>query len=290
MSTESAQYARKTQSMHRILIRLLGLILDHFRSFDKREPIECYNENTHSRVLEQVMANPFLTKASKVSTYSQVKETEVSRNASVNGVIMRSFGMFAVLVATAMFAWATHLASVFAIPAALLAWVIVWSAYHRNAVNASVAFLYAGLEGLTIGIVSSLYESVHPGIVKTAVVSTLVTAGVLFVLWRANIIRVTSIYKRRFYNLLVAYIILSLGNILYTWVSGSGGVFASKYGWLACLFGCALASASLVTDFAQIEDAVSKQLPESAEWNLSLGLMVSLLWLYLEILRLNGRK
>ena len=236
------------------------------------------------------MANPFLTKASKVSTYSEVKEPEVSRNASVNGVITRTFGMFAVLTASATFAWVAHLATLWVLPSAFLALIIVWNAYRQNTVNAGVAFIYAGLEGISIGILSSLYESIHPGIVKTAVISTLATAGVLFILWRANVIRVTSVFKRRFYNLLIAYLAVSLGNLLYMWVSGHGGLFEGKYGWLACLFGCALASASLVTDFAQIEDAVANKLPESAEWNLSLGLMVSLVWLYLEILRLLGRK
>ena len=236
------------------------------------------------------MANPFLTKASKVSTYSQVLETSVSSNASVNGVITRTFAMFVVLVASATFAWATHLSTIWVLPSGLLALVIIFAAYRQNTVNAGVAFLYAGLEGISIGIISSLYESIHPGIVKTAVISTLATAGVLFILWRTNIIHFTSVFRRRFYNLLIAYVIISIGNLLYAWVSGNGGLFEGKYGWLACLVGCALASASLVTDFAQIEDAVANKLPESAEWNLSLGLMVSLVWLYLEILRLLGRK
>ena len=100
----------------------------------------------------------------------------------------------------------------------------------------------------------------------------------------------STLFQRRLYNLIIAYALISFGNIAYSLVTGNSGLFQTKYDGIACLVGCALAAFSLISDFQMIEDGIQSRLSESAEWNLSLGLMISIVWLYLEILRLLGRK
>jgi len=250
----------------------------------------------HTLLLGRIqMPNPLLTKSTSAGSYAMPSNDTTStpatgRVASLDGVIVKTLMMFGVLLASASFAWIANLSIALALPAAIIATIIVWVSTRRGTVNPALAFIYSGLEGLAVGLISSLYESTHPGIVKSAVMGTMLTAGIMFALWKFKFIKVDSLFQRRLYNLIIAYALISFGNIAYSLVTGNGGLFQSKYGWIACLVGCTLAAFSLISDFQMIEEGIESRLPESAEWNLSLGLMISIVWLYLEILRLLGRK
>lgn len=239
------------------------------------------------------MPNPYIAKATASGAYAMSNSAGVSspaRLASLDGVITKTIITFAVLLAGAFLGWSGAVPTYTVLPIAFAAFVIVWYSYRNQSVNAYTAFIYAGLEGTAIGILSSLYEQAHPGIVNSAVISTLFTAGVMFTLWRLKIIKVDSIFRRRLYNFITAYLIVSVGNIFYAWITGNAGLFSGQYGWIASLVGCALASFSLATDFQNIEEAIDQKMPEKAEWALSLGMIISIVWLYLEILRLLGRR
>lgn len=239
------------------------------------------------------MPNPYIARTTAPGAYAMPENsgnTSPARLASLDGVIMKTIMIFAVLLAGAALGWSGAVPIYFVMPLAFAALGIVWYSYGHQSVNAYTAFLYAGLEGTVIGIISALYEQSHPGIVNAAVISTLFTAGIMFTLWRLNIIKVDSLFRRRLYNFMVAYLLVSMGNLFYSWVSGNGGLFAGQYGWIASLVGCGLASFSLAADFQNIEEAIDQKMPEKAEWALSLGMIISIIWLYLEILRLLGRR
>jgi uncharacterized YccA/Bax inhibitor family protein len=148
--------------------------------------------------------------------------------------------------------------------------------------------IYALVYGAVVGAISALYNIQTSGIVLQAVLATFATFGVMFVLYVTRIIRAT----RRFIIVVVA---------------ATGGIFVMYLvAFIASLFGadwafwneptplgigisvviCAVAALNLVIDFAFIEDATETGAPKYMEWYGAFGVTVTMIWLYLEILRL----
>ena len=110
--------------------------------------------------------------------------------------------------------------------------------------------------------------------------------------YRFGIVRVTSRSRRIFNMVIVGYLLFSLVNVvalMFGWTSGWGFGGSGGLGIAISLLGVGLAAYSLALDFDSIQSAVAAQLPERYSWLLAHGLIVSLVWLYLEILRLLAR-
>lgn len=175
----------------------------------------------------------------------------------------------------------------------LMAFKKDWSPYLSPA--------HALLQGLFVGSVSALYDyrfaTKYPGIVMQAVLLTLVVAGVMFFVYRFRIIKVTNTFKR--------VIIIATASIaifyLITWVLFLLKMPIPAFLYEGSLLGIgfsifvvALAALNLLLDFDFIEKGSEAGLPKYMEWFAATGLLVTLVWLYLEILRLlsklNSRK
>lgn len=154
-----------------------------------------------------------------------------------------------------------------------------------------LAPLYALLEGLFLGGLSAIMELKFPGIVLQAL---LLTFGILFsllFLYRARIIRVTETFKK-----IVITATLGVG-VVYL-ISFIGGFFGFEipmihsngtWGIVFSLVVVAIASMNLVMDFDFIEEGARMHAPKYMEWYSAFGLMVTLIWLYIEILRLLAK-
>jgi len=148
--------------------------------------------------------------------------------------------------------------------------------------------IYALLEGLFIGGLSSIAEAQYPGIVIQAVGLTFGTCLALLLAYKSGLIRATEGFKRGivaatggiclFY---LATLILGLFGVQVPLVYGSGPV-----GIIFSLFVVTIAALNLVLDFDFIEQGSRQGAPKYMEWYGAFGLMVTLIWLYLEILRL----
>jgi uncharacterized YccA/Bax inhibitor family protein len=151
--------------------------------------------------------------------------------------------------------------------------------------------IYAVLEGLFLGSISALFEARYPGIAITAVGLTFGTLFALLLVYRAGIIRVTDRFRlgvvaatggiALFYFLTF---ILGFFGIRFTSVFGSGLI-----GIGFSLFVVIIAALNLVLDFDFIESGVAASAPKYMEWYGGFALLVTLVWLYLEILRLLGK-
>ena len=151
--------------------------------------------------------------------------------------------------------------------------------------------LYAFLEGLFLGGISSIFEMQYPGIVIQTVTLTFGTAGGLLLAYRSGLIPVTENFKlgvvaatggiflTYFIGFILSFFGISLGLGL------NGGLF----GILFNLFVVVIASMNLVLDFDFIEEASKRNVPKYMEWYASFGLMVTLIWLYIEFLKLLAR-
>src|SRR5256886_13731522 len=151
--------------------------------------------------------------------------------------------------------------------------------------------LYALLEGLALGGVSAMFERTSPGVAIQAVGLTFGTLFVMLLAYKTGMIRATQGFKLGVIaatgGVALLYIVeMVLGGFFHIQVPAINGSGAVGIGF--SLFVVIVAALNLVLDFDMIESGVQGGAPKYMEWYGALGLMVTLLWLYLEIIRLLG--
>lgn len=156
---------------------------------------------------------------------------------------------------------------------------------------AKLAVIYAVLEGLLLGAISKLFEANYPGIAGQALLMTFGVAAAMLMLYRSGRIKVTQ-------NFRIAVMSATLGVALVYLVSFIGRFVGfevpflhenSATGILISVLIVGLAAANLALDFDFIERGVEAELPSEYEWVGAFGLVVTLVWLYIEILRLLSK-
>jgi uncharacterized YccA/Bax inhibitor family protein len=169
----------------------------------------------------------------------------------------------------------------------VIALVTVWKK-HWAMITAP---LYCGLQGIVLGAVSSVFESVYPGIVVQAVGLTFGTALSLLLAYRAGFIRATENFKLGVFAatggiglIYLASFLLGIFGVRIPYIHESGLI---GIGFSA--FVVVIAALNLVLDFDFIESGAARGVPRYMDWYAAFGLMVTLIWLYLEILRLLAK-
>lgn len=212
---------------------------------------------------------------------------------TLTGTVNKTGVLLLCAVATAAWTWnlglnspemAAPLAGMGAIGGLIVAFVTIF----KKAWSPITAPLYALLEGLVLGTVSVMMESRYPGVAFEAVLLTFGTLLALLLAYHARIIRMNDKFRMG--------IVAATGGIvvfyLLTWVLGFFGVhFTSVYGSGAVgigfsIFVVIVAALNLVLDFDLIERGAQSGAPKYMEWYGGFALLVTLIWLYFEILRL----
>lgn len=157
---------------------------------------------------------------------------------------------------------------------------------------------YAAAQGLFLGGLSMSMESVYPGIVMQAVLGTFAVFAVTLLLFRSGKVRTSPRMTKIFLIAMVGYLVFSLVNVGMM-IFGSGEIADSAWGLrtgvsimgipLGVIIGALavlLAAYSLVMDFELVKNGVDRRVPEKWGWSAAFGIMVTLIWLYVEILRI----
>lgn len=217
---------------------------------------------------------------------------------TVQGTVNKISVLFILLVASAIFTWSLFLFSggtglafllmivgiggglVFAL---LTTFMRTWSFF--------TAPIYAILEGLFIGGISALFEASYPGLVMPAVGLTFGTLFMLIVAYKSGWVRATEKFKLGVIaatgGIFVVYLVSLVLNFFHITVP-----FIYSGGPIGILFSLAvvvIAALNLVLDFDFIEKGAEYGAPKYMEWYAAFGIMVTLVWLYLEILRLLAK-
>ena len=219
------------------------------------------------------------------------------RRVTLDDVVMKTLGLFTILLVVAAISWFTVAGnSNLTIPLMLagmfggLAVGLVIA--FKKTINVPLIVLYSVLEGVVVGTISMFFEQYYHGIVATAVIATMSTFAGMFLGWKFGLIRVTNKSRRIFGMAIMGYLLFSLVNLVAV-LMGVGGGFGfggtGPIGIAISVLGVGMASYSLAIDFDSVDRAVKAQLPEKYSWLLAHGLIVTLVWLYLEILRLLAR-
>lgn len=203
-------------------------------------------------------------------------------------VVAKGGMMFAVLLVGAVIGWQVpSLAFVGLIVGLVLALVNVF----KREPSPALILAYAGFEGLFLGGISLLLENATPdaNIVPQAILGTMGVFAVSLWLYKSGRIRVTPKFQRGVLIALGGYMVFVLVNLFATWFGGADGMFGFRSGTLGIvigLFAIALAALVLILDFNFIEKGVQAGIPNKYAWTAAFGLTVTLVWLYIEMLRL----
>jgi len=217
---------------------------------------------------------------------------------TLQGSINKSFLLLVVLLAGAFWPWSQYLSSGDAAVAGtsiligLVGGLILGLIISFKATTAPyLAIPYAALEGLAVGGLSALLERRFPGIAIQAVGLTFGVLAVLLVAYSMRLIRVTQQFRAIVVGATGAIALLYLVSIVLGFFHVSVPLLnsASPLGIVVSLVICGVAALNLVLDFDLIESGVAGGAPRYMEWYAAFGLLVTLVWLYMEILRLLSK-
>ncbi|MET1016359.1 MAG: Bax inhibitor-1/YccA family protein [Leifsonia flava] len=216
---------------------------------------------------------------------------------TVEDTIVKSAISFVILLAGAAIGWMTYptLPWLWGV-AALVGFVLALVNIFKREPSAPLILAYAAAQGVFIGGISLLFESLYPGIVVQAVVATLVVVGVTLALFASGKIRASKKATKVFLIAMVGYLVFSLVNVGIMIFGGANGnpwglrgdveIAGIPLGVFLGIFVVILAAYSLVLDFDAIQQGVRNRAPRKYGWSGAFGIMVTVIWLYTEILRM----
>ncbi len=216
-----------------------------------------------------------------------------------NGTVNKTAFLLVLTLAGAMFTWSKFFASggtadlmPYVLGGAIGGLVVALVTIFKKEWSPVTAPLYAVLEGLFIGAVSAMFELRFPGIVMQAAGLTFGTLGALLLAYRSGLIKATENFKLGVVAATGGIALLYLVNIGMRLFGFEGMGFIHESSWIGIAFSgfvVVIAALNLVLDFDFIEQGVEHGAPKYMEWYAAFGLLVTLIWLYLEILRLLAK-
>lgn len=251
----------------------------------------------------QATANPYDQQFSNLEQayYGPAAGSMQTGRLTYDDVIIKTIGVLAVVIVAAVGSW-------FLMPSALVMPALVIGAIggfvlglvnvFKKEPSPGLIIAYGALEGVFLGMISGVFETMWPGIVVQAVLATFITFGVTLALFKSGKVRVTPKFKKIMMIGLISYGLFCLVNLGVMWFTDVGGAFGvrsmeiSFMGFsipLGALIGAVaviLAAMSLIMDFDQIAKGVQNGAPRKYAWSAAFGITLTLVWLYVEFLRL----
>ncbi|HEV7567263.1 MAG TPA: Bax inhibitor-1/YccA family protein [Microbacteriaceae bacterium] len=211
---------------------------------------------------------------------------------TVEDTIVKTAVGFLVLVVGGAVGW---IFPALALPAMIVGFGLALVNIFKKKPSAALVLAYAGVEGLFIGAVSSFFESMFSGIVIQAVLGTVAVVGVTLALFASGKIRASAKATKVFLIAMVGYLLFSVLNIVLSMtgvvtnpfgLQGSVTILGIPLGLILGVLVVIMAAYSLVLDFDFIKQGVANRVPRAYGWTGAFGIMVTVVWLYLEILRM----
>lgn len=232
--------------------------------------------------------------ALNAQTFKEFAGTRQEREMTVQGAVARTGILLAIVVASAASSWAVLVASggaavLWLIPAALTAFVLGLITCRNKQAAPVTAPIYAFLEGGVLGVISAFYETDYPGIVPNAILLTFGTLSGLLVVYKASGFQVTARFRAGILAATLGVVVVYFIDLALQLLGIPGIAFIHSTGIIGIgtsLVIVVIAALNLVLDFDLIEQGAAQGAPRYMEWYAAFGLMVTLIWLYLEVLRL----
>ena len=235
--------------------------------------------------------NPALT-ADTFATFPAVSDDQVM---TIGGTVNKTALSLLILMVTASFVWNRGAADpslwTLTLIGVIGGFLMAMATVFKKTWAPFTTPLYAGLQGLALGGISVVFETTYPGIVSQAVFLTFGTLGALLIAYRSGVIRATENFKLGVAAATGGIAILYLLSFVLGFFGMSVPLIHSSgtFGILFSVFVVVIAALNLVLDFDFIEQGAERRAPKHMEWYGAFGLLVTLVWLYLEILRLLAK-
>lgn len=242
------------------------------------------------------MSSPVFTRSEVFNSPSGMNYGSSPMNSvmTLDNTVRKTVITFAVLIAAAGIGW---FMPILLIPALIVGFILGLVNAFKREPSPPLILAYACAEGLVVGGLSGIMEQQYSGIVSQAVIGTICVVLAVLFLYRIGAVRASAKSTKIFLFAMVGYLLFSLVNVglsLTGVISDPWGLRTSvtipgtdiPLGIVLGVFAILLASYSLVMDFSYIEEGVRNRIPERFGWTAAFGIMVTVVWLYLEILRL----
>ncbi|MER6064620.1 MULTISPECIES: Bax inhibitor-1/YccA family protein [unclassified Streptomyces] len=212
---------------------------------------------------------------------------------TMDDVVVRSAITLGTVAVGAVLAWAllpvTATSYGLAVGSAIVAFVLAMVQSFKRTPSPALILGYAAFEGVFLGVISEMYNSRWSGAPFQAVLGTMAVSAATLLVYKAGWIRVTARYARIGMAIAMAFLVVMAVNLLLVvfGVAEDGGL--RSFGPLGALVGIiaiVLGAFFLTLDFKQIEDGIAYGAPRNESWLAAFGLTVTLVWIYLEMLRL----
>ncbi len=216
---------------------------------------------------------------------------------SINGSISKSFILFGVLLIAAAYTWFlmasgyTDMAGMLAVGGAIVGFILAMIIIFTRKAMHILTPLYAICEGFFVGGISAMFEASYSGIVFQAVTATFAAVFSMLALYRTGLIRATEKFRSVILISTLSIAVIYLIQIIASFFGrGIPQIFtSSNLGIVFSLFVVAIAALNLILDFDFIERGSEAMLEKQYEWYGAFGLMVTVVWLYIELLKLLAK-
>ncbi|MGO4422750.1 Bax inhibitor-1/YccA family protein [Streptomyces sp. NPDC000941] len=207
---------------------------------------------------------------------------------TMDDVVMRTGMTLGTVILAAAAAWIMDLPVGVGFGAALVAMVLGLVQSFKRKASPALIMSYALFEGVFLGVISQVYNDRWSGIPMQAVLGTMAVFVGVLAAYKTRLIRVNARFQRFVLGAAIGFLILMSVNLLFAAFGGGDGL-GFRSGGMGILFGIigvVLGAAFLALDFKQVEDGVRYGAPREESWLAAFGLTLSLVWIYLELLRL----
>lgn len=220
---------------------------------------------------------------------------------TVEDTIAKTGLNFAIAVVTAIVGWmlvAANPAVGWTVTgiAALVGFGLAMANIFKREPSAPLVLAYSAAQGVTLGAFSMVYETIYPGIVMQALIATFAVFGVTLALFASGKVRASARATKIFMIAIFGYLAYSIVNVFVMLFGGAGGnpfgldgsveLFGIPLGVILGVLVTIMAAYSLVLDFDMIQQGVRNHAPKKFGWTGAFGIMVTMIWLYMNILRM----
>jgi uncharacterized YccA/Bax inhibitor family protein len=211
------------------------------------------------------------------------------RALTLDDVVMKTGLLLALVVVTGAVGWLADVGPGLVVGAALLGLGLALVNIFKKQVSPPLVLAYAACEGVFLGAISHAYNDAYHGIALQAAVGTSAIFGAVLWAYASGKLRATPRFTKVVVGAFVGLFALLIVNVLASLIGGGDGLGLRSGGTMSILFSLAfitVGSLTFVLDFDQAQRLVEARVDEREAWRVAFGLVVGLVWLYLEVLRL----
>jgi uncharacterized YccA/Bax inhibitor family protein len=230
-----------------------------------------------------------------MSGFKHVNHAQSQNKMTLSGTLNKTLILTLLVFLGGFVSWAGYIPATLYMPVFIItlitSLIIVFTLMFKPLLANILAPIYALVEGVFLGMVSLIFETIYPGIVTQAILLTLAIALIMNLLYRNQIIKVTKKFQAVVFGATLGIFAVYMISMVMSFF-GTGIPLIHESGLVGIgfsLFVVTIASLNLLMDFHFIDKQVEQNMPKKMEWYGGFMLIVTLVWIYIEVLKLLSK-